>query len=211
MDSDPFPASDFDEWAPTYDADTASNIGFPFERYDLVLKTVFEAALVEPDMRVLDLGAGTGNLTALFARAGCEVWGTDYSPEMLLLARKKLPGVRFVQADIRDSWSPALPQVFDRIVSGYAFHHFPQAQKVALIVELARRHLSPAGRIVIADIAFPSADHQAAVKKDLGDAWDDEFYWIADADIPALTSAGLLAAFDPVSASAGVFTVEMLE
>ncbi len=109
MATDLFPASDFDDWAPTYDQDTAANRGFPFEKYSQVLRTVLRTAQPQAGQTVLDLGAGTGNLTALFVTAGCRVWGTDYSSEMLALARQKLPKVIFVQADIRDPWPRELP------------------------------------------------------------------------------------------------------
>lgn len=208
MDDDLFPASDFDAWAETYDQDVVTYSGFPFEGYQQVLETVFRTAQTRPSMTVLDLGAGTGNLTALFAAAGCQVWGTDFSAEMVARARIKLPQVPFVQADIRAPWPKELPPIFDRIVSGYAFHHFTQAQKVELIADLAQRHLAAGGRIVIADLAFATPQDQAAVRLALGDEWEDEYYWVASEDIAALEKAGLSATFEVVSQYAGVFSIE---
>lgn len=203
-----FPASEFDAWAPSYDRDTAANRGFPFEGYRQVLETVFRISRVEPGMCVLDLGAGTGNLTAMFVEAGCQVWGTDYSAEMIARARLKLPRVPFIQADLLAPWPEELPQTFDRIVSGYVFHHFPQQKKVALLSGMARRHLLPGGRIVIADIAFPGLADQARIQAALGDEWEQEFFWIAAEDITALEKAGLKASFEPVSNCAGVFCIK---
>src|SRR5574340_741926 len=154
MDENLFPPSEFDEWAASYDQDVAVNRGFPFEGYRQVLETVLRAAQAEPGMRVLDIGAGTGNLTAMFAAAGCQIWGTDYSAEMVAQARAKLPQVPFIQADLLAPWPSELPQRFDRIVSGYVFHHFTQQKKVELLSDLVRQHLTPGGRIIIADIAF---------------------------------------------------------
>jgi len=208
MDDDLFPASDFDAWAPTYDADVAVGSGFPFDGYQKVLQAVLRKAEVSSGMRVLDLGAGTGNLTALFAQAGCQVWGTDYSAEMVALARRKFPNIPFIQADIRAPWTTALSQSFDRIVSAYAFHHFDQAEKVAIIDRLARSHLVPGGRIVIADIAFVDQHSMDAAAESLGSEWEVEFYWVASEDLPALAEAGLQAKFKQISPYAGVFTIQ---
>lgn len=207
MDDDLFPASDFDAWADTYDRDVAANSGFPFEGYRQALDAAFRAARAGPGMCVLDLGAGTGNLTAMFAAAGCEVWGTDYSAAMVALAQVKLPAVPFIQADIRAPWPGELPQTFDRIVSGYAFHHFTRDQKVNLILNLARRHLAPDGRIVIADVAFAAPQDLAAARQALGDEWEEEYYWVASEDVAALEKASLRAAFERVSRYAGVFSI----
>jgi len=46
---------------------------------------------------VLDLACGTGNSTAPFLKRGFECWGVDASPEMLEVARRKLPGVTFTR------------------------------------------------------------------------------------------------------------------
>lgn len=38
---------------------------------------------------VCELGCGTGQMTMLFAKSGCEVIGIDYSPEMLMVAQDR--------------------------------------------------------------------------------------------------------------------------
>ena len=56
--------------------------------------------------RVVDLGCGPGNSTALLLQRfpGAQVSGVDHSPAMLQAAREQLPGADFVQADIA-TWS----------------------------------------------------------------------------------------------------------
>ncbi|MFI5591553.1 methyltransferase domain-containing protein [Amycolatopsis sp. NPDC051758] len=44
---------------------------------------------------VADLGCGTGRVTAFLASAGLDVSGIDLSPEMLAVARRDHPGLRF--------------------------------------------------------------------------------------------------------------------
>ena len=60
--------------------------------------------------RVVDVGCGPGNSTALLVSRwpGAEVAGIDSSPEMIEKARRNLPGVEFVEADLRE-WAPPEP------------------------------------------------------------------------------------------------------
>lgn len=59
---------------------------------------------------VVDLGCGPGNSTELLARRfpDAEVIGVDTSPDMLAAASKRLPGARFIEADVA-TWAPERP------------------------------------------------------------------------------------------------------
>ena len=64
------------------------------------------ASLVEllnpqPGERVLDVGCGTGHLTAQIAAAGTEVVGIDASAAMIDEARRVYPKLEFIKADAR--------------------------------------------------------------------------------------------------------------
>jgi putative AdoMet-dependent methyltransferase len=204
---DPFPVSDFDGWASTYDQDVLDEAHFPFTGYQQALDTVVRLTESQPGMRVLDIGTGTGNLAALLAAQGCCLWGTDFSPAMLEAAQRKLPQAQFVLADVRYGWPVELPPDFDRIVSAYTFHHFELEDKVRILAALAA-HLAPQGRLVIADIAFPDQASLENLCQLVGAAWEDEFYWVADETISRVNQAGMRAVFTPVSACAGVFVME---
>ncbi len=64
--------------------------------------------------KVLDLGCGTGNSIFPFFTRGFEVVGLDSSIDMLKVARKKLPPVRFLQADFK---SFEFNEDFDLVIS----------------------------------------------------------------------------------------------
>src|ERR1700733_2407871 len=52
--------------------------------------------------RILDLGCGTGHLTAELVRRGAEVVGIDHSSVMVAQARTNYPELTFLEADARD-------------------------------------------------------------------------------------------------------------
>ena len=74
--------------------------------------------------RVVDLGCGPGNLTALLAERwpAADVCGIDSSPAMVAAARRDAPGVAFEVADLRD-WRPADP--VDVLVSNATLQWVP--------------------------------------------------------------------------------------
>jgi putative AdoMet-dependent methyltransferase len=198
----------FDHWAENYDATVTRSGGeFPFDGYEQVLDTVVRLAGVEPQMRILELGIGTGNLAARLVRRGCTLWGIDFSPNMLAKAHAQVPQATLLQADLLGDWPPALRQPFDRVVSAYLFHEFDLETKLGLLRRIASQHLSAGGRIVIADVAFPTVAARAAAQQEAG-GWDeDEYYWAADEAMAAMEQAGLQAAYEQVSSCGGVFTV----
>jgi trans-aconitate 2-methyltransferase len=74
--------------------------------------------------RVVDLGCGPGNSTALLVERfpGAEVIGLDSSPDMLRKARERLPKCKFVEADIA-TWTPE--EGTDLLFANAAFQWVP--------------------------------------------------------------------------------------
>jgi len=198
----------FDRWAENYDTAITSVDGdFPFDGYEQVLDEVVRLAGVQPSMRILDLGIGTGNLAARFLQSGCAVWGADFSAEMLAQARAKLPHVHLVQADLLGEWPAELQLPFDRVVSAYVLHEFDLAAKISLLRRVASHHLAAGGCILVADIAFSTALAREEAAQRWADEWDEEeYYWAADETIAACEKAGLQATYKQVSSCGGVFT-----
>lgn len=69
--------------------------------------------------RILDLGCGTGQLTAAIADAGAEVVGLDRSLEMLETARREHPTLPFVRADAH---AFAFGRPFDAVFTNATLH-----------------------------------------------------------------------------------------
>ncbi len=92
--------------------------------------------------RILDVGCGTGQLSAQIAAAGAEVVGIDLSAEMVEAARKEFPSLSFVVGDARD-FSFAEP--FDAVFSNAALHWVKPPEEA---LERIAACLGPAGRFV---------------------------------------------------------------
>ena len=95
--------------------------------------------------RVVDLGCGPGNSTALLAARfpGARVVGVDSAPDMLAAARRTLPGATFVEADLRD-FAPAEPP--DLVFANAVLQWLPD--HATLLPRLARG-LAPEGCLAV--------------------------------------------------------------
>jgi trans-aconitate methyltransferase len=96
-----------------------------------------------PGERILDLGCGTGHLTAKIAESGADVTGLDSSVSMIAQARQNFPRLRFVLSDARDFH---FDEPFDAIFSNAALHWIHDAEQVLSCVAQA---LKPGGRFVL--------------------------------------------------------------
>lgn len=106
---------------------------------------------VQPGHRVLELGCGTGQVTAELAKAGASVVAVDRLPEMLEAARRRAPAARFVEADVA---SVPLEGTFDVVVLSFLLHSFDAEGRRALLRRSADA-LPVGGRIGILDWSSP--------------------------------------------------------
>jgi len=92
--------------------------------------------------RILDVGCGTGQLTAEIAKSGAEVIGLDQSREMIVAANANYPNLQFEVADVA---AAQYDNEFDAVFSNAALHWVRNQQ--AAIAAIARA-LKPGGRLV---------------------------------------------------------------
>jgi SAM-dependent methyltransferase len=78
-----------------------------------------------PGLRVLDLGAGTGKLTAALVALGAEVTAVEPDPAMLAELRRALPAVRALPG--RAEAVPLPDASVDAVLAGHALHWFDMA------------------------------------------------------------------------------------
>ncbi len=138
-----------------------------------------------PGERVLDVGCGTGQLTARIAESGVEVVGIDNSPEMVDTAGRNYPGLRFEAADVRDMRYRA---EFDAVFSNAVLHWvLPPEAAVGAI----RRALKPGGRFVAelggrGNIAAIIEAVRWARRGNPGPEVGDAFFFPSDAEYAAM-------------------------
>jgi demethylmenaquinone methyltransferase/2-methoxy-6-polyprenyl-1,4-benzoquinol methylase len=136
----------FDRIAPVYDAmNRVMTAGL-----DRRWRRATIRAVVQSDNDVLDVACGTGDLAAEAARAGGRVTGLDFSPEMLVRARRKEPSVEWVQGDMLAL--PFADASFDAATCGFGVRN---ASDLDLALRELARVLRPGGRVGILEITRP--------------------------------------------------------
>ena len=197
----------FDLWADRYDQAVCTSDEentYPFAGYIEVLERIFQAIVRKPGAVVLDIGFGTGVLTAKLYENGCKVYGQDFSARMIELASAKMPGAHLYLGDFSQGLvPPLLERRYDFIVATYSLHHLTDEQKIILLNRL-HEHLNENGQILIGDIAFETRSLLEDCRQQAGDEWDnEEIYCVADElrkSFPDLS-------FTPVSCCAGILVL----
>ena len=197
----------FDLWADGYDKSVGisdEENAYPFAGYKQVLGSIFRVIMQKQSATVLDIGFGTGTLTAKLYERGCSVYGQDFSSRMIDLAIIKMPAAHLYQGDFTKGLvAPLRDRRYDFIIATYSLHHLNDEQKVAFLHILQDR-LNDDGQILIGDVAFETREELNQCRQLAGNEWDDdEFYFVADelrSEFPRLS-------FVPLSYCAGVLSL----
>jgi len=147
----------YDGWAAGYD--DPDNGLFPIE--EPLVRAILDRL---PPGIAVDAACGTGRHAAYLSQQGHQVYGFDASPQMLALARAKVPDGRFVQSDLRVL--PLLADSVDVVVCALALAHVEHLEPV--FREVARV-LRPGGHFVISDTRghFVGSSLYPLVRRDL--------------------------------------------
>ena len=198
----------FDLWANDYDRTVGlsdESGAYPFAGYKQILNAIYNRVLSAGCRTVLDIGFGTGTLTAKLYERGLAVFGQDFSEKMIALAREKMPNAALIQADFSLGLAPELKQNrYDAILATYSLHHLTDARKRAFLRAL-RGCLKEDGQILIGDVMFQTRAELDTCKRDAGEEWDDdEIYFVADEFAQAFPRL----VFTPVSHCAGILAFD---
>jgi ubiquinone/menaquinone biosynthesis C-methylase UbiE len=107
--------------------------------------------------KVLDLGIGTGLISELFHKAGTQVYGMDFSSEMLKACEKKNIAAELNEHDLRETPYPYDDNSMDHAVCGGVMHIF---KNIRMIFKEVSRIVKPGGTF-----AFASGDRHASTAK----------------------------------------------
>jgi trans-aconitate methyltransferase len=109
------------------------------EKHSFVWKLaagLLELLDAKPGERILDIGCGTGHLTAQIAATGAQVVGIDRSSEMIDQARAVHPALRFEVADAR---ALKFNHEFDAVFSNATLHWITEPEPVVVSIAAALR------------------------------------------------------------------------
>jgi ubiquinone/menaquinone biosynthesis C-methylase UbiE len=138
----------YDRWAPHYD---------DYDNAVIALEQPIVTALLGPtaNLRVVDVGCGTGRHALRMVGEGARVTGVDFSTGMLGVLRTKLAQsdpasagrLELIEHDIATGL-PVADESFDLALCCLVLEHLPNLDE--MLAELARV-VVPGGRVVIAD------------------------------------------------------------
>lgn len=105
------------------------------------VETLLDAAGARAGVDVLDVACGPGYVAAAAARRGARAVGIDFSANMVAEARRRFPGVAFLEGDAEHLAFE--PESFDAVVCAFGLLHIADPERA--IFE-ACRVLRPGGR-----------------------------------------------------------------
>lgn len=180
----------FDDWADSYDETVYMKDGQyeeVFKNYTEILNETVRHITKYEGARVLDIGAGTGNLTTVSAKAGYNTIGIEPNSKMRDHAIEKYPSISFLSGTFLSL--PIDDNSVDAIINSYAFHHLTDSEKKES-VKILKRKLRNDGTIIITDTMYDSIETKEAIIKD---AYDKNYATLAhDLETESYTTHAVL-------------------
>ncbi|MFI7073190.1 class I SAM-dependent DNA methyltransferase [Micromonospora sediminicola] len=143
------------------------------------------AETVGPDRPVLEVGCGTGRVTAHLRRLGLDVTGVDLSPGMVAVARQAYPELRFAVGSMTEPI--AADGSLAGLVAWYSVIHLPP-ELLPEVFAGFHRALAPGGHLLLAVKAGDRLDRR---ERAYGHRVTYDVHWLPPQRLSAqLTAAG---------------------
>lgn len=127
---------------------------------------------IAPNLKVLDVGCGNGNLWQALARSSYHgaYTGIDFSPEFIAIAmaeaelilsqNEAIPRPKFIVADLREAgWADKAPDThYDWVFLLAVLHHLPGVELRQKVLKAIHALMSPLGRLVISVWQFRNSE-----------------------------------------------------
>ena len=135
----------FNETASDYN--NSSDGKFVEGMYDVLVEEIEKSE----SGKILDVGCGNGNLFTLLPENKYELYGVDFSQNMIIEAKSKCRNATFSVADAE--MLPFDDDSFDIVVCNASFHHYIHPDRV---LEEMHRVLKDGGKLLIGDPYIPT-------------------------------------------------------
>ena len=135
----------FNETASDYN--NSSDGKFVEGMYDVLVEEIEKSE----SGKILDVGCGNGNLFTLLPENKYELYGVDFSQNMIIEAKSKCKNATFSVADAE--MLPFDDDSFDIVVCNASFHHYIHPDRV---LEEMHRVLKDGGKLLIGDPYIPT-------------------------------------------------------
>ncbi|NES12869.1 MULTISPECIES: class I SAM-dependent methyltransferase [Micromonospora] len=143
------------------------------------------AELVGPGRPVLEVGCGTGRITAHLHGLGLDIAGVDLSPGMIEVARRSYPELRFEIGSMTDLAAP--DGALAGLVAWYSIIHLPPALLPGVFAGF-HRVLAPGGHLLV---AVKAGDQRIRLREAYGHRVEYDVYWLPPEQLAVqLTAAG---------------------
>lgn len=174
----PVTASDYDRFAAAYSAENESGLFNAHYERPAMLNLAGDVS----GHRILDVGCGSGPLTAALRDRGAVVTGFDASAAMVDLARQRLGEDADVHVADLAGPLPFADAEFDDVIASLVLHYLEDW--TGPLAEL-RRVLKPGGRLMVSvnhpcgyAIVYPDADYFAVTKYSEDYTFDGQVTWL---------------------------------
>ena len=134
----------FNEKAKTWDADEMVR-----KLSSAVGSSILNNISLDPDMVVMDFGAGTGLISSHVAPRVKKIIAVDISEAMLEKLAAKTELKNKVSTVCRDILEQPLAEKFDLIMSAMAMHHVKDTDR---LIDTLTEHLKPGAMVALADL-----------------------------------------------------------